>query len=69
MIKDGKTFLELPEDWKKIIGVIREGPATLKEITSRTGMTTKRVYSFIFGMEKMAIIEKDGHVYKMRDKK
>ncbi len=58
MIKDGKTFLELPEDWKKIIRALGEGPATLQEISSRTGMATKRAYSLIFIMEKLAIIER-----------
>ena len=35
MIKNNKMFLDLPEDWKKIIRILKDGPASREEIVKR----------------------------------
>ena len=64
MIKDGKMFLDLPEDWKKIIKVLREGPAFLGDLSKNTGIEHKKAKSIIMAMKDLGMIEKD-HNWKI----
>ena len=50
MIKDGKMFLDLPEDWKKIIRRLRDGPAFLEDLPKSTGIDYKKAKSIIMAI-------------------
>ena len=70
MIKDGKMYLDLPEDWKKIIRILKEGATSRKEVVKRSGIEESKVSSILRAMENLGMIEK-GHNWKVkwRDKK
>ena len=70
MIKDGKMFLDLPEDWKKIIRMLKEGPAFLEDLSKSTEIEHKKAKSIIVAMRGLGMIEKD-HNWKitLREKK
>ena len=64
MIKDGKMFLDLPEDWKKIIRMLKEGPAFLEDLSKSTEIEHKKAKSIIMAMKDLGMIEKD-HNWKI----
>ena len=64
MIKNGKMFLDLPEDWTKIIRVLRGGPAFLEDLTKSTGIEHRKAKSIIIAMRGLGMIEKD-HNWKI----
>ena len=64
MIKDGKMFLDLPEDWKKIIRMLRNGPAFLDDLPKSTGIEYKKAKGIIMAMKDLGMIEKD-HNWKI----
>ena len=64
MIKDGKMFLDLPEDWKKIIRMLKEGPAFLEDLSKSTRIEHKKAKSIIMAMKDLGMIEKD-HNWKI----
>lgn len=51
MITNGKMYLTLPEDWKKIIRILRDGPLSREEIINSTGITAKKAVSIIRTMQ------------------
>ena len=59
MIKDGKMFLDLPEDWKKIIRMLRNGPAFLDDLSKSTEIEHKKAKGIIMAMKDLGMIEKD----------
>ena len=70
MITNGKMSLTLPEDWKKIIRILRDGPLSRDEIINRTGITSIKAISIIRTMSALSMIEiGPGHEIKLRDKK
>ena len=70
MITNGKMSLTLPEDWKKIIRILRDGPLSRDEIINRTGITSTKVISIIRTMSALSMIETGPcHEIKLRDKK
>ena len=64
MIKNGKMFLDLPEDWTKIISVFRGGPTFLEDLTKSTGIEHRKAKSIIITMRGLGMIEKD-HNWKI----
>ena len=64
MIKDGKMFLDLPEDWKKIIRMLKEGPAFLDDLSKSTEIEHKKAKGIIMAMKDLGMIEKD-HNWKI----
>ena len=64
MIKDSKIVMDLPEDWTKIIRILRDGPASLGDLTKSTGIEHKKAKSIIMAMKGLGIIEKD-HNWKI----
>lgn len=58
MIKDGKMFLDLPEDWKIIIRILKEGPASREEIVKQTGISKERATAIIKAMKDLAMVDK-----------
>ena len=70
MITNGKMFLTLPEDWKKIIRILRDGPLSRDEIINRTGIASIKAISIIRTMSALSMIEiGPEHKIKLRDKK
>ncbi len=70
MITNGKMYLTLPEDWKKIIRVLRDGPLSRDEIIERSGIFPKTAISIIRAMQALSMIEiGPEHKIKLRDKK
>ena len=70
MITNGKMSLTLPEDWKKIIRILRDGPLSRDEIIERSGIFPKKAISIIRTMSALSMIEiGQGHEIKLRDKK
>ena len=70
MITNGKMFLTLPEDWKKIIRILKDGPASRDEIIERSGIFPKKAISIMRTMSALSMIEMGpGHEIKLRDKK
>ena len=70
MITNGKMHLTLPEDWKKIIRILRDGPLSRDEIINRTGITSIKAISIIRTMQALSMIEiGPGHEMRLRDKK
>ena len=70
MIKGGKFYMNLPEDWKKIIRMLKEGPAFLEDLSKSTEIEHKKAKSIIVAMRGLGMIEKD-HNWKitLREKK
>ena len=70
MIKNNKMFLDLPEDWKKIIRILKDGPASREEIVKRSGIDKKKVSSILRAMKDLGMIE-NGYKWKitLRDRK
>ena len=64
MIKDGKMFLDLPEDWKKIIRMLKEGAAFLDDLSKSTEIEHKKAKGIIMAMKDLGMIEKD-HNWKI----
>ena len=70
MITNGKMSLTLPEDWKKIIRILRDGPLSRDEIIERSGIFPKKAISIIRTMSALSMIETGPcHEIKLRDKK
>ena len=70
MITNGKMSLTLPEDWKKIIRILRDGPRTRYEVIERSGIDAKKAISIIRTMSALLMIETGpGHEIRLRDKK
>ena len=70
MIKDGKMFLDLPEDWKKIIKILREGPAFREDILRRSGLDEKKFLHILRTMDLLLMIGMDNKgKIMLRDKK
>ncbi|WMT50832.1 MAG: hypothetical protein RE471_07590 [Ferroplasma sp.] len=70
MIKEGKMFLDLPEDWKKIIRTLKDGPASREEIVKRSGVDEKKATKIIKAMKDLAIVDKGPDwIITLRDKK
>ena len=70
MIKNNRMFLELPEDWKKIIRILKDGSASRDEIIERSGIYPKKAVSIIRIMQALSMIEIGrGNEIKLRDKK
>ena len=70
MIKNNRMFLELPEDWKKIIRILKDGPLSRDEIINRTGITSIKAIPIIRTMQTLSMIEiGPGHEIRLRDKK
>jgi endonuclease III len=70
MITNGKMSVTLPEDWKKIIRILKDGPASRDEIISRSGIYAKKAISIIRTMAALSMIEiGPGHEVRLRDKK
>ncbi len=70
MITNGKMSLTLPEDWKKIIRILRDGPLSRDEIIERSGIYPKKAISIIRTMSALSMIETGPcHEIKLRDKK
>ena len=64
MIKGGKFYMNLPEDWKKIIRMLKEGPAFLEDLSKSTEIEHKKAKSIIMAMKDLGMIEKD-HNWKI----
>ena len=56
MIKDGRIVVELPEDWKKIIGALREGDGRIEDIASRSGVKVWKARKIVSGMKLLGIV-------------
>jgi Mn-dependent DtxR family transcriptional regulator len=70
MIKDNRMFLDLPEDWKKIIRILKDGPASREEIVKRSGVDEKKATKIIKAMRDLAMVDKGPDwVVTLRDKK
>ena len=70
MITNGKMSVTLPEDWKKIIRILKDGPAFRDEIINRTGINSKKAISIIRTMQALSMIEtSQDRKLKLRDKK
>ena len=70
MITNGKMSLTLPEDWKKIIRILRDGPLSRDEIIERSGIYPKKAISIIRTMQALSMIEtSEDRKLKLRDKK
>ena len=70
MITNGKMYLTLPEDWKKIIRILKNGPASRNEIIERSRIFPKKAISIIRTMSALSMIEIGrGNEIKLRDKK
>ena len=70
MITNGKMSLTLPEDWKKIIRILRDGPLSREEIINSTGITARKAVSVVRTMQTLSMIEiGPEHKIKLRDKK
>ncbi len=70
MITNGKMYLTLPEDWKKIIRTLKDGPLSRDEIIERSGIFPKKAISIIRTMSALSMIEiGPEHKIKLRDKK
>ena len=70
MITNGKMSLTLPEDWKKIIRILRDGPLSRDEVIERSGIFPKKAISIIRTMSALSMIETGPcHEIKLRDKK
>lgn len=70
MITNGKMSLTLPEEWKKIIRILRDGPRTRYEVIERTGIEPKKAISIIRTMSALSMIELGpGYEIRLRDKK
>ena len=59
MIKNGKMFVDRPEDWKKIIRMLRNEPTFLEDLSKSTGIEHKKAKSIIIAMRGLGMIEKD----------
>ena len=70
MIKGGKFYMDLPEDWKKIIKILREGPATREDILRRSGLDEKKCIYILRTMNNLSLIDigNKGKIM-LRDKK
>ena len=64
MIKDGKIVMVLPEDWTKIMRILRDGYASLDDLSKSTGIEHKKAKSIIIAMRGLGMIEKD-HNWKI----
>jgi predicted transcriptional regulator len=70
MITNGKMYLTLPEDWKKIIRILKDGPLSQDEIIERSGIEPKKAISIIRTMTALSMIEiGPGNEIRLRDKK
>ena len=70
MITNGKMYLTLPEDWKKIIRILKDGPLSRDEIIERSGIYPKKAISIIRTMSALSMIDiGPEHKIKLRDKK
>jgi predicted transcriptional regulator len=58
MIKDGKMFLDLPEEWKKIIRILKDGPASREDIAKQTGISKEKATAIIKAMKDLAMVDK-----------
>ena len=59
MIKGGKFYMDLPEDWKKIIRMLKKEPAFLEDLSNNTGIEHNKAKSIILAMKGLGMIEKD----------
>jgi predicted transcriptional regulator len=70
MITNGKMSVTFPEDWKKIIRILKDGPASRDEIINRSGIYAKKAISIIRAMAALSMIEiGPGREVRLRDKK
>ena len=70
MITNGKMYLTLPEDWKKIIRILKDGPLSQDEIIERSGIEPKKAILTIRTVSALSMIEiGPEHKIKLRDKK
>ena len=70
MITNGKMHLTLPEDWKKIIKILRDGPRSRDEVIERSGIFPKKAISIIRTMSALSMIETGPcHEIRLRNKK
>ena len=69
MIKEGKIVLELPEDWKKIIRALREGPRSIEDIASRSGVKVWKARKIVSGMKLLGIVRINGTAIALRERK
>ena len=70
MTTNGKMYLTLLEDWRKIIRILKDGPAARDEIIERSGIFPKKAISIIRTMSALSMIEIGrGNEIKLRDKK
>ncbi len=70
MIKNNKMFLDLPEDWKKIIRILKDGPASREEIVKQAGIIKEKATAIIKAMKDLAMVDKGPDwIITLRDKK
>ena len=70
MTTNGKMYLTLLEDWRKIIRILKDGPASRDEIIERPGIEPKKAIPTIRTVSALSMIEMGpGHEIKLRDKK
>lgn len=69
MIKDGRIVVELPEDWKKIIATLREGPGRIEDIASRSGVKVWKARKIVGGMKLLGIVRINGTAIALRERK
>ena len=69
MIREGKIVLELPEDWKKIIRSLREGPGSIENIASRSGVKVWKARKIVSGMKLLGIVRINGTAIALRERK
>ena len=70
MITNGKMYLTLPEDWKKIIRILKDCPLSRDEIIERSGIYAKKAISIIRAMQALSMIEiGPGQKIRLRDKR
>ena len=70
MIKNNKMFLDLPEDWKKIIRILKDGPASREEIVKQAGISKEKATAIIKAMKDLAMVDKGPDwIITLRDRK
>ena len=70
MTTNGKMYLTLLEDWRKIIRILKDGPAARDEIIERSGIEPKKAILTIRTVSALSMIEiGPEHKIKLRDKK
>ena len=56
MIKDGRFFMDLPEDWNKIIMALRTRPMDIYELRNETNIEFERLKEILSAMKLLDMV-------------